>query len=123
MPLVWAAIPGFTIDKACPLPLVFLSDARDLRRHALAALDAAGREASITVQPDAVGLRAVLLAGLAATILPRPAVAPPLTPTDVALALPPLGEIAISVYRGPAAKTGARTALAEALLASVECDF
>lgn len=118
VPLVWAAAEGFEPSRDAPLPVVFLADARDLRRHAVTALDGIGRSAQILTQPDAVGLRAMVLAGLAATVLPAPAVAAPLREVGGGLGLPALVSLPISVY-GKAHAGDEQAAFADALLGAL----
>lgn len=97
--LAWVAAEAFDQRTKAPLPLAFLDDARDLRRHAFAALDEAGAIAtSLSTHPDPIGLRAVLFAGLAVTILPRIGIAAPLTDVASRLGLPALGAVPVSVY-------------------------
>ena len=97
--LAWASAPAFPQPVPSPLPLAFLEDARDLRRHALAALDAvAGIDAVIQTHGDPIGLRAAVLAGCAVTVLPQPAVAQPLEDVGARLGLPVLGSIPVSIY-------------------------
>ena len=98
--LVWAANPGFTWSFTDPVPLVFMDDARDLRRHAYAALDpVAGIETTLSTHPDPVGLRAVLASGSAISVLPKVALAPPLEDVGSKLSLPALGSVIVSIYR------------------------
>ena len=110
--LAWVAGPGFAPPPAAPLPLAFLEDARDLRRHAFAALDATGGvDSSLSTHPDPVGLRALIAAGQAITVLPRIAVVPPLRPVDAALGLPPLGQVPVAFYAAPNAEPALLDAL------------
>ncbi|QFT31465.1 HTH-type transcriptional regulator BenM [Labrenzia sp. THAF82] len=99
VPLVWTAVPSFAYESSRPLPLAFLNDARDLRRHALTALDTEPeRQTELQFHADPVGLRAVLLAGLAATILPRPALSEKLIDIGPRFKLPQLGAVPVSIY-------------------------
>ena len=100
VPLVWAAGPGFRLGRTEDVPLAFLADGRDLRGYAFEALDRIGRKgfiAHLSVHP--IGVRAFVLAGLAATVMPQTTVAPPLYVPDTALGLPALKRIALSAYR------------------------
>lgn len=97
--LVWAAANEFVQPVNAPLPLAFLDDARDLRRHAYAALDEVGSiTTSLSTHPDPIGLRAVVHAGLAVTILPRPAIVSPMAEVGGRLGLPALTKVQVSVY-------------------------
>ncbi|WP_298965491.1 LysR family transcriptional regulator [uncultured Roseibium sp.] len=99
VPLVWTAARIFRHDRSKPLPLAFLDDARDLRRHALSALDTEPeKQVELQFHADPVGLRAVLLAGLAATVLPRPAMTETLVDIGPRLKLPSLGTVLVSIY-------------------------
>ncbi|MEM9814485.1 MAG: LysR substrate-binding domain-containing protein, partial [Pseudomonadota bacterium] len=98
-PLSWVGADRFTLREDQPLPLAFLDDARDLRRHAYRALDAAAaRPTVLSTHADAIGLRAVVAAGLAVTLLPRIALVAPFTDVAEAIKAPPLPSIALSVY-------------------------
>lgn len=97
--LVWAAAEEFVQPVNAPLPLAFLDDARDLRRHAYAALDEVGTvTTSLSTHPDPIGLRAVVHAGLAVTILPRTAIVSPMANVGEHLGLPALRKVQVSVY-------------------------
>ncbi len=97
--LVWVAAEGFDLSPNAALPLAFLDDARDLRRHAFGALDETGATTpSLSTHPDPIGLRAVILAGLAVTVLPKVSIATPLTDVGARLGLPALGTMPVSVY-------------------------
>jgi DNA-binding transcriptional LysR family regulator len=97
--LSWTASKGFSLPVREPLKLAFLDDARDLRRHAFAALDQSGAfRTSLITHPDPVGLRAVVLAGQAVTVLPAIAIAAPLLDVGDRLDLPKPGALPVSVY-------------------------
>jgi len=97
--LSWAAAETFTKTANGVVPLAFLEDARDLRRHAFAAIDKnGGFDTSLTTHPDPIGMRAVVTAGLAVTVLPRVAIVPPLIDVAEHLGLPRLGTLPVSVY-------------------------
>ncbi len=116
--LVWAGAPPLNWQAGAPLPLLFLEDARDLRRHAFAALDREpGITAALRTAPDPVGLRARLAAGSALTLLPRVALVSPLRDLGADLNLPSPGVVQISVY-GPA-RSAPATALRDALCSAL----
>ena len=97
--LAWVAAEAFVRRPNAPLPLAFLEDARDLRRHAFGALDETGAiAASLSTHPDPIGLRAVISAGLAVTVLPRIGIAAPLVDVATRLGLPVLGTVPVSLY-------------------------
>ncbi|MEO1679245.1 MAG: LysR family transcriptional regulator [Pseudomonadota bacterium] len=120
VPLAWSVSSAYRTTPGQPYPLAFLSDARDLRRHALAALDRAGIPFDLIPYPDAIGLRAAVAAGLVATVLPAPAIVDPLTQAGPLLEFPPLGEIPISVYFNRTKAPARVASLAEALMNSLE---
>lgn len=98
--LVWLAVEIFRPPPDDPLPIAFLDDARDLRRHAFASLDKMGTIATaLTTHPDPIGLRAFVAAGLAMTVLPRPALTPPFIDVGYKFGLPELKVLQVSVYR------------------------
>lgn len=118
--LVWAAVDQFKPDAADPIPLAFLEDARDLRRHAFAALDSdKGVSTTLQTHPDPIGLRAVLAAGLAATVLPSVAVVAPFTDVGARLALPQLGKVPVSIYASAAKSPNLTMTLVECLTAKL----
>ncbi|MEO1223409.1 MAG: LysR family transcriptional regulator [Pseudomonadota bacterium] len=97
--LSWAAADTFATTATGIVTLAFLEDARDLRRHAFAAIDKSGGfRTSLTTHPDPIGMRAVVTAGLAATVLPRVAIVPPLIDVGKRLGLPQLGTLPVSLY-------------------------
>jgi hypothetical protein len=101
-PLVWAAGPGFNLAPEAEVPLVFLTDGRDLRRHAFEALDRAGHSSYIAhLSPHPVGLRAFVLADLALTVMPEPTITAPLRILGEADGLPRLATVGLSLYRRP----------------------
>ena len=116
VPLVWAAGPGFRLEGSGDVPLAFLSDGRDLRHYAFEALDRIGRKgyiAHLSVHP--IGVRAFVLAGLAATVMPDITVVPPLFVPEPALGLPALQRIALSAYRQAGATSDDLDLLSELL--------
>ena len=117
--LCWVAAEGVSFQGQSSLPLAFLEDARDLRRHAFAALDRQNSiTASLGTHPDPIGLRAIVAAGLAVTVMPAPAIVAPFEDVGARLGLPELGTMTVSVYvaRGgldqPAAELGRGLVLA-----------
>ena len=111
-PLVWAGSSDFNPEAWPDVPLVFLTDGRDLRRHAFDALDRAGRKGHIAYQcPHPVGLRAFVLSGLALTVMAAPSVSLPLKSFGPHEGLPQLGSTVLSLYRAP----GHQSAAAETL--------
>ncbi len=100
--LVWAGTSDFELAARDDVPLVFLTDGRDLRGYAFAALDQAGRSGYLAhLSPHPIGVRAFVLAGLAVTVMPATAVGPPLVDLGARLGLPPLKDVALSLYRDP----------------------
>ena len=98
-PLAWVAAETFAWSEDSPLPLAFLDDARDLRRHAFRTLDTAPAViTSLSTCPEPIGLRSLLLAGLAVSILPRAAITPPLCDVGPSLNLPVLGTMVVCTY-------------------------
>lgn len=89
-PLVWACAADITLPD--PLPLAFLPEPCPYREAALLALAATERPWRIAcVSPSLGGLRAAVLAGLAATPMPQSALGPGLRmlhPVDGLPALP-----------------------------------
>lgn len=101
MDLDWVCAPQFEMPEAGPIPLAFLTDGRDLRHYALRALDAAGLQGQVShLSPHPIGVRSLVQAGLALTVMPAKTILPPLIPAPDALALPPLAPIALSAYQG-----------------------
>ncbi|MCV3271309.1 LysR family transcriptional regulator [Roseobacter sinensis] len=100
--LVWVGtdeVPGTTTGD---VPLVFLTDGRDLRGYAFEALDRTGRVGYLAhLSPHPIGVRAFVLAGLAVTVMPATAVTPPLVDLGHRLELPPLKDVALSLYCDP----------------------
>lgn len=107
-PLVWAGSSDFNPEAWPDVPLVFLTDGRDLRRHAFDALDRAGRKGHIAYQcPHPVGLRAFVLSGLALTVMAAPSVSLPLKSFGPHEGLPQLGSTVLSLYRAPGQQSAA----------------
>lgn len=102
MDLNWACSPDFEMPERGPIPLAFLTDGRDLRRYALRALDGAGMKGRVShLSPHPVGVRSLVQAGLALTVLPERTIAPPLITADNAFGLPPLSPVALAAYKAP----------------------
>lgn len=121
--LVWVASEVFTWPDGMPLPLAFLDDARDLRRHAFNALDAMPSvQASLTTCPDPIGLRSLLLAGLAVSIQPETSVTPPLGNVGAKLALPHLKSMQVSIYSRASTNLAATSSLIEFLISQVQAN-
>lgn len=100
MPLVWAAGPRFALAPSDDVPLVFLTDGRDLRGYAFDALDRAGRVGYLAhSSPHPIGVRSFVLADLALTVMPKASVTPPLVTLGSEHGLPPLKSVALSLYR------------------------
>lgn len=119
-PLVWVGGPGFQLDAAAEVPLVFLTDGRDLRRYAFDALDRVGRSCFIAhMSPHPVGVRAFVLADLALTVMPEPAVTAPLGVFGPANGLPQLTTAALGLYRRPGYGTSEIEILANILNAQI----
>lgn len=98
--LAWVSGPRFTFDPEKSVPLAFLNDGRDLRRFAMNALDRAGQEGHIAhTSPDPIGLRALVIANLALTVMPKIAAMTPLKTLSERDGLPDLGRLPISAYQ------------------------
>ena len=119
-PLAWVAAETFAWTEDSPLPLAFLDDARDLRRHAFKGLDTAPEVlTSLSTCPDPIGLRSLMLAGLAVSVLPKAAIAPPLCDVGPSLNLPVLGRMVVSTYSGAGGDQSSMKRLARALTAAM----
>ncbi len=100
MELSWACSPQFVMPSEGPIPLAFLTDGRDLRHYALRALDVVGMKGRVShLSPHPVGVRTLVQAGLALTVMPSRTVVPPLVPAAKTLGLPDLVPIALSAYK------------------------
>lgn len=98
-PLVWVGADGLELPDHGPVPLAFMSDGRDLRHYALAALDEAGRSSRIAhLSRHPIGIRAFVQSGLAITVMPKVTVKPPLTILPERSKLPPLAPVALAAY-------------------------
>ncbi|MEM9211688.1 MAG: hypothetical protein AAGA63_09380, partial [Pseudomonadota bacterium] len=88
----------------------------DLRRYALRALDAAGMKGRVShLSPHPVGVRTLVQAGLALTVMPSHTIVPPLTAASRLLGLPPLPSIALAAYTAPHDPSGCQDVLVEQL--------
>lgn len=116
MDLAWAASPSFEMPDEGPIPLAFLTEGRDLRRYALRALDAAGMKGRVShLSPHPVGVRTLVHAGLALTVMPSQTVVLPLVAACRSLGLPPLSSIALAAYKAPHDPSGCQDLLIEQL--------
>ena len=116
MDLAWAASPAFEMPDDGPIPLAFLTDGRDLRRYALRALDAARMKGRVShLSPHPVGVRTLVHAGLALTVMPSRTIVPPLVPASRSLGLPPLSSVALAAYKAPHDHSGCQDLLIEQL--------
>jgi DNA-binding transcriptional LysR family regulator len=102
MDLEWVCSRHFLLPKDAPVPLAFLTDGRDLRQYALKALDNSGRRGHVThLSPHPIGVRSLVQAGLALTVMPRKTIVEPLISTPHSLALPKLSPVALAAYYAP----------------------
>lgn len=102
MDLEWACSHEFQLPAKAPVPLAFLTDGRDLRRYALAALDNAGQRGHVThLSPHPIGVRSLVQAGLALTVMPRKTIVEPLIQSPKSLGLPRLSPVALAAYHAP----------------------
>ncbi|WP_136658354.1 LysR family transcriptional regulator [Nitratireductor sp. XY-223] len=119
--LSWVATENLAKTIGGVLPLAFLEDARDLRRHAFAALDQSGKfNTSLTTHHDPIGMRAVVTAGLAVTVLPGIAVVTPLFDVGRQFGLPQLATLPISIYAAPGNAEERKKALSDCLRSALE---
>lgn len=99
MELSWVCAPSFKMPTDGPVPLAFLTDGRDLRHYALSALDRAGLQGRIShLSPHPIGIRSLVQAGLALTVMPSGSVSVPLIVAPKKLTLPDLSPIALAGY-------------------------
>ncbi len=116
--LAWVSGPRFDLDPSMSIPLAFLTDGRDLRRFAMNALDKTKQESHIAhTSPDPIGLRALVIANLALTVMPRIAATAPLKTLSQADGLPPLGRLPIAAYQRVGISRKEVDAMGRALLA------
>ncbi|WP_393928773.1 LysR family transcriptional regulator [Yoonia sp. R2-816] len=114
--LAWAASSSFEMPDEGPIPLAFLTDGRDLRRYALRALDAAGMKGRVShLSPHPVGVRTLVQAGLALSVMPSQTIVSPLVPAKPSLGLPKLASVALAAYRAPHDPSGCQDLLIEQL--------
>ncbi|WP_428643023.1 LysR family transcriptional regulator [Roseibium sp.] len=121
-PLVWVCAKHFQMPDGETVPLAFLTDGRDLRRYALRALDEVGRHGHIThLSPHPIGVRALVQAGLALTVMPISAVVRPLHIAPASLSLPDLSPIALAGYQKESEGASDTSLLLDLFEASVRC--
>lgn len=114
--LEWVASPTFEMPGESVIPLAFLTDGRDLRRYALRALDAAGMKGRVShLSPHPVGVRTLVQAGLALSVMPSQTIVPPLVPADPSMGLPQLASVALAAYKAPHDPSGCQGLLIEQL--------
>lgn len=102
MDLVWVCSRQFRLPVNLPIPLAFLTDGRDLRQYALKALDHAGLRGHVThLSPHPIGVRSLVQAGLALTVMPSKSIVEPLIPAAETLGLPKLSPVALAAYHAP----------------------
>ncbi|MGH1465464.1 MAG: LysR family transcriptional regulator [Cognatishimia sp.] len=102
MELDWVCSDPFQLPSTGPIPLAFLTDGRDLRQYALKALDDAGLRGHVShLSPHPIGVRSLVQAGLALTVMPRKTIAMPLVSAAPSLALPKLSPVALAAYHAP----------------------
>ena len=118
--LAWVATVSFVQPTNLPLPLAFLDDARDLRRHAYKAMDEHGTvTTSLSTHPDPIGLRAVVEAGMAVTVLPKNTIGPSLRDVGDRLGLPKLRQVPISIYSKEASGSAELDQLGHSLISDL----
>ncbi len=114
--LAWAASSNFEMPVEGPVPLAFLTDGRDLRRYALRALDAAGMKGRVShLSPHPVGVRTLVQAGLALSVMPSHTIVSPLVHAKSSLGLPQLASVALAAYQAPHDPSGCQGILIEQL--------
>ncbi len=100
VPLVWVVGERLQIAPDADVPLVFLPDGCDLKRLGLNALDGADRTGTVVATcASPVGVRAVVMANLAATVMPNTAVTEPLRTLTQADGMPDLGTTSVAAYQ------------------------
>ncbi len=100
--LEWACSAQFHMPESGPVPLAFLTDGRDLRQYAFRALDDAGQHGHVThLSPHPIGVRSLVQAGLALTVMPSNTIVQPLIPADRSFGLPKLSPVALAAYHAP----------------------
>jgi len=101
MDLEWVCSADFEMRSTDTVPLAFMTDGKDLRRYALDALDRAGLRGHILhLSPHPIGVRTLVQAGLAFTVMPSATIAAPLTPVPKKWNMPALSPIALAGYQG-----------------------
>lgn len=98
-PLVWAAAPWLTIDRALPLPLAVFPEPCPYREAALAALAHAGIDYRIAVVcPSSGGVHAAVQAGLGVTPMPESRLDGSLAAVADSAGLPTLPEVEFALF-------------------------
>jgi DNA-binding transcriptional LysR family regulator len=98
-PLVWAAAPWLTIDRALPLPLAVFPEPCPYREAALAALAHAGIDYRIAVVcPSSGGVHAAVQAGLGVTPMPKSRLDGSLAAVADSAGLPTLPEVEFALF-------------------------
>lgn len=98
-PLVWAAAPWVTIDRALPAPLVVFPEPCPYRDAALAALAHAGIDYRIAVVcPSGGGVHAAVQAGLGITPMPKSRIDGSLAIVQDSLGLPALPAVEFALF-------------------------
>lgn len=114
--LAWAASPAFEMPIEGPVPLAFLTDGRDLRNYALRALDTVGMKGRVShLSPQPVGVRTLVQAGLALSVMPTQTIVPPLVIANPSLGLPQLASVALAAYEAPHDPSGCHDLLIKQL--------
>ena len=118
--LVWAGVPGTTVDDERPVPLVVYQAPSLSRSLGAQALEQAGRSHRVTCTVrGVVGVVAAVRAGLGLAIFARSLVPEDLVELPASVGLPELGEIDLVLLSNPrAATTDAAEALTTAILSS-----
>lgn len=98
-PLVWAAAPWMTTDRALPAPLVVFPEPCPYRDAALAALAHAGIDYRIAVVcPSSGGVHAAVQAGLGITPMPKSRIDGSLAIVQDSLGLPALPAVEFALF-------------------------
>ncbi len=119
-PLVWVGAVGQCAQDEDPLPLAVFHDACIFRRHAIEALDAAGRNWRIAYTNQSIaGVFAAVETGLAVGTILASNLRPGLTVLGAAEGLPPLPEVTILMVRRRSAGSSLLDALAEHVASGV----
>lgn len=102
-PLVWAAGHGHEPETRDPIPLALFSPGKDVfREMALHALSSAGRQWRIVCTSQGLtGVRPVVEAGLAATVIAQSMLPPDFRVLGTDSGLPSLPSVEIAIHRPP----------------------